>query len=339
MATPQRLVRLNGQASGRQDATPAHVRFRIRGAKRNGMLNLVVLLAAMSCSPSPVDPQGNVAGGGEIVTPTQEATWDGVLEVDLESFSSTDELRADRKVFATGNLNLDRIHLDKTVAYSEGGLTRSMRYDWTDQGTKSVSIGRGIRLPHEVRELWTEVIIRWSPNFTTCNPADPPCDHKTIFYQVAPDGNYRWAWHMGGGAGEVGPEASINMVSPRAEIHGGNDGRSTWGLVAVSRKYPSVQMVKANPYFDGQWHVLRLHAKHSSDSKTYDARMRLWIDGVLIYDTDEMQRVAGAPGFATLDNTRIRAILLGRNKDKGLDSGTESMWIGRVRAYKTDPGW
>jgi hypothetical protein len=98
-------------------------------------------------------------------------------------------------------------------------------------------------------------------------------------------------------------------------------------------------MVKANPYFDGQWHVLRLHAKHSSDSKTYDARMRLWIDGVLIYDTDEMQRVAGAPGFATLDNTRIRAILLGRNKDKGLDSGTESMWIGRVRAYKTDPGW
>jgi hypothetical protein len=67
--------------------------------------------------------------------------------------------------------------------------------------------------------------------------------------------------------------------------------------------------------------------------------MRLWIDGKIIYDTKELEANHGSPRFSTNDDTRIRAILIGRNKDKGLDSGTESMWVGRVRAWRDDPGW
>jgi hypothetical protein len=261
-----------------------------------------------------------------------------VLEVNLESFSSTEELRADRKIFPTGNLNVDLVHLDKQVAFEAGGLSRSMRYDWVDQGTKTVSIGRGIELPERVRELWAEVVIRWSPNFTSCNPKEPPCDHKTMFYQVTPDGNYRWSVHVGGGAGEAGPETNVTIFSPSGHVEG-TDRNNGWGLPSVVRSHRSIEMVNANQYYDGDWHVMRFHAKHSTDSKTHDGRMRLWMDGELLYDTEEMRREHGAPGFATDDDTKIRAILLGRNKDKGLDQGTESMWIGRVRAYKTDPGW
>jgi hypothetical protein len=300
------------------------------------MINLILLLASISCTQSPVSPQSNVSGGGGVV-PT-DTTWDGVLEVNLESFSSTEELRADRETFPTGNLNVDLVHLDKNIAYTQGGLTQSMRYDWVDQGTNSVSIGRGIELPARVRELWAEVVIRWSPNFTPCNPKDPPCDHKTLFYQVTPDGNHRWAVHVGGGAGEGGPNANVTIFSPKGRVEGtGRD--DGWGIPLVAREHAGIELVNANQYYDGEWHVLRFYAKHSTDSKTYDGRMSLWMDGELLYDTDQLRERYGAPGFATEDGTMIRAILLGRNKDKGLDKGTESMWIGRIRAYKTDPGW
>jgi hypothetical protein len=102
---------------------------------------------------------------------------------------------------------------------------------------------------------------------------------------------------------------------------------------------PKPKMDVANKYFDEQWHVLRLHAKNSTDVNTYDARMRLWMDGVLLYDSEQLRQQYGAPGFSTNDGATIRAILLGRNKDKGLNIGTESVWIGRVRAWRQDPGW
>ena len=339
MATPHRFVRTGGQALDAKNRLAFRDNRAVRDKRRrNSMINLILLLAMISCSQSPVAPQGNVAGDGGVVSPPSDTTWDGVLEINLESFSSTDELRADRRTFPTGNLNVDHVHLDKSVAFTEAGLTRSMRYDWVDQGTKSVSIGRGIELPVRVKELWTEVVIRWSPNFTPCHPQDPPCDHKTLFYQVTPDGNYRWSVHVGGGAGEGGPNAHVTIFTPKGHLEG-TDSNGGWGLPAIARSHKSIEMVNANQYYDGKWHILRLHAKHSTDGRTHDGRMRLWIDGELLYDTEKMRQEHGAPGFATEDGTVIRAILLGRNKDKGLDKGTESMWIGRVRAYKTDPGW
>jgi len=278
------------------------------------------------------------------VTPgaTPDTSWIGGLEVNLESFGTTEDLRADRKVFAVENLNLDHVYLDTDVAYTEGGLTRSMRYDWTNQGTQSLSIGRGIKLPHNVSEIWTEVVIRWSPNFTSCHPTDPPCDHKTLFLQVSPDGNNRWSVHVGGGAGEGGPNSSVTVFSPKGHLEGKDQSEfHSWSLPTILRTYDTAEteLVNANQFFDGNWHVLRFHAKHSTDSRTFDGHMQLWIDGKLLYDTELMRLNFGTPGFSTVDGTQITAILLGRNKDKGLDSGTESMWIGRVRAFKEDPGW
>jgi hypothetical protein len=101
----------------------------------------------------------------------------------------------------------------------------------------------------------------------------------------------------------------------------------------------AVELEVANDYFDEEWHVLRLHAKHSSSPDAFDGRMRLWLDYNLLYDSKQLTDQFGAPGFATKAGARIRAILIGRNKDKGLDKGTESVWIGRVRAWKEDPGW
>lgn len=337
MARPRGLVQAGPHATGTNGHAARCVLKGVRQTKKSLMLNLILLVLAMNCSPSPVDPQGSVAGDGGLIPGPVEAdtSWNGGIEVDLESFSSTEQLRADRSVFAVENLGLDHVFLDSDVAFTEGGLTRSMRYDWTDQGTKAISVGRGIRLPSPVPELWVEVAIRWSPNFTSCNPAKPPCDHKTLFLQVTPDMNGRWEVHFGGGAGETGPEANVTMGAASGRVEDDPDD-SRWYLSDLPWPRP---YVGANQYYDGQWHVIRLHAKHSTTEDTFDGRMRLWVDGQLLYDTRQLEQTHGSPRFSTRDGTAIHGILLGRNKDKGLDSGTESMWIGRVRAFKDDPGW
>lgn len=242
-----------------------------------------------------------------------------VVDLDFELYANTTALRDAKLDFGGGaeDLGLNKIFLDENVAFP--GLTKSMRYDWVNQGTGSVSIGRGIDLPSEARELWVEIPIRWSTNFTTCNPADPPCDHKTLFLQVSPDGNGRWDIHFGGG-GAPGPTAWVVVSSP-------------WGRVEGDSGEPKFQTSTgqaANEYFDGQWHIVRWHVRHSTNVDTMNGLIELWVDGVLL---------GSYSGFSTNTGTRIRRILVGRNKDKGLDSGTESMWTGRVRAWDTDPGW
>ena len=284
-----------------------------KGRSRMTMLNVILLISAMSCQSSPVDPSRDVQSGGSQVSP--DGVW---VDVDLESFETTEELRADRKVFPIENLSLDQVFLDRDVAYTAGGLTRSMRYDWTDQGPHSQSVGRGIRLPENVEELWVEVVIRWSRNFTTCHPDDPPCGHKTLFLQVAPDLNGRWEFKFGA-CGGPGPTAPLHVAAPPgADFENGKD--------RLTQCYHD-----AFQYFNEQWHVVRIHAKHSTDVETPDAELDFWVDGELIGSYRNR--------FSTGTGTSIRGILLGRNKDKGLDKGTESMWIGRVRAWRTDPGW
>ena len=267
-----------------------------------------------------------------ISTASQGPPW---VELNFEKYASTEELRSAKPDFQNGaeDLGLDKIFLDSGVGF--GSYSRSMRYDWVNQGTSSVSIGRGVLLPEPVDELWAEVAIRWSKNFTSCHPEDPPCDHKTLFLQVTPDMNGRWEVHVGGGAGEVGPEAMITMGAARGRVEGRpDDSRWYTGDIPWPRPY-----VGANQFYDEQWHVVRLHAKNSTNVDTFDGRMRLWVDGNLVYDTRQLEAEYGSPRWSTNDGVKMRAILLGRNKDKGVDSGTESMWIGSVRAWREDPGW
>jgi len=269
-----------------------------------------------------------------ISTASQIPPW---LDLNFEKYGSTEELRAAETDFLNGveDLGIENIFLDTSLGYQGGGLSRSMRYDWVDQGASTRSIGRGVLLPEPVDEVWVELALRWSENFTTCHPENPPCDHKTFFLQVTPDLNYRWSVHFGGGAGEAGPETNITIAAPRGKVIGFPDAVA-WQMYTIPYPRP---YTGANQYFDGAWHIVRLHVKHSTDVDTYNARIQLWVDGRLTYDTDVLQSEYGAPAFSTATGTKVRAILLGRNKDKGLDSGTESMWIGRVRAWRDDPGW
>ncbi len=272
----------------------AHLRF---------VVALSTILGGFSCESDPEQP---VAESNEERPAT--APW---FEQNFEVYGSTDELRGDcaRWFNCSEDLGKDGIFLDGDVAYTEGGLTRSMRYEWVNQGCSSVNRGRGLQLPEPTRELWVEIVVRWSENYTAANAACPPPAHKLIFGQVEPDGNFRWAllWHATGG--------NQVLESPR------------------NPEGESIQEVTGEPsarYHDGAWHILRMQWRHSSDEATRDAVFRFWIDRQLIHTMD---------GFATKKGLATRAVLIGRNKDKGQDSGVESLWIGRIRVWNTDPGW
>jgi hypothetical protein len=80
---------------------------------------------------------------------------------------------------------------------------------------------------------------------------------------------------------------------------------------------------------DGAWKTLRLHMRQGLNS---DSRFDVWVPELNFHWYEEgWTEVSTVEGF--------NAILFGRNKDKGQNTGTESIWVGRCRVYTVDPGW
>lgn len=236
--------------------------------------------------------------------PPSKPAW---FEFDPSTFKDTATLRAACSSFdnCIEDLGIQNIFFDSTTGYD--GRKGAMRYDWTNQGCNSRSVGRALRLPSKVTEVWVEFAIRWSTNFLSYNAKCPPGAHKLFFGSVTPDLNGRWAIHWGQQSPPLGISAEwAGNLGDTPQFHNGQQ------------------------YWDGNWHVVRVHWKHSTNSTSKDGRYQMWIDGKKVYDNTTLSTPTG---------TAIHSLALGRNKDKGLDTGTESLWWGLVRAWNTDPGW
>ncbi|NIR01351.1 MAG: hypothetical protein GTN78_14325, partial [Gemmatimonadales bacterium] len=257
----------------------------------------------------PVDSTGSTTF--EVNCTSNSGPW---LERTYEGYADTDAYRNDSCANwhnCSQDLGLGRQFIDSADPFP--GLTKSVRYDWVDQGCSSISVGRGVAVPELAREIWVEIVIKFSPNYRSHNPACPPPDHKIVFGQIVPDGFGRFQFKM--------RTSSANMHMGPIWSPPLNSGFTGDRKIAIG---PS-ELV------DGQWHRLGLRWKFSSDDQTADGRVDEWLDGV--YRGGE---VATVPHDAVL---RLGAVLLGRNKDKGQDAGTESLWIARLRVWRTDPGW
>lgn len=291
---------------------------------------------ASNCSVGGTNPRTVSVVEGDTASTTFDVTCentgpapDPAKTVTFEQYGSTDDLRQDCAVFqdCLEDLGLagpqGGIYLDEGVGYSAAGLTKSMRYDWVDQGCTSISRGRGVALPSDREEVWFELVVRWSTNFTSDNPDCPPADWKSYFGQVVPDGSGRF---------QLKWTRDVRMAAPRGDVD-----PTSVSVLGNAVNNTSSDPVKArvrfglNPadYFDEQWHVIRVHWKAASTAGSDDGMMELWVDGVYM---------GGLADFETND-VSLRALLLGRNKDKGVDSGVESYWLGRLRIWNQDPGW
>ena len=245
---------------------------------------------------------------------------DPILNLNFEKYATTSELIEDCATFLCYEDSDDgenrSMTLDASVGY--GLLTRSMRYDYMHggDGCNSITNTRSVGFPRS-EEVWIEVAVRWSANFTTTNYACPPNDHKLIFGGTTQGNTYRWQLKVGA---DSGPD---HTVSVRAA------GRNT-----AENDERRVSGIRASDLWDGEWHIVRLHWKHSSPANTgANGAQELWIDGELLYsETGITNRTdSGAQDY-------INGIALGRNKDDGPGGVLMSLWWGYAKVWTQDPG-
>lgn len=231
------------------------------------------------------------------------------FERTFESYADTTALRAATADFMNGaeDLNLGSIFLETSVVL--GGYTKAMRYDFVNQGDASVSVGRGIAVSPTQKEIWVEIYAATNAVYTTVD-ADPQHAHKLWFAQFTPDLNGRFSltWGHGGTGNDIVTEHPKLNNDP-TEVTTAYDARIHWN--AGYRRH-------------------RLHWKCATDASSSDGVVEVWFE-------DDKPVTRTGLNFGV--NGTIQAILLGRNKDGGVVSGTESFYIGRVRWWYTDPRW
>jgi hypothetical protein len=196
--------------------------------------------------------------------------------------------------------------LDPTVGYGTG--TKSLRVDFQDMTangsrcTDYTPAEPNLNLPSSVTNVWVEIVVMFTPNFTTISPGGWSCTsgnaYKILFGRVTPSGVFE---------NIVGSSSSGQAL----ETNYPGSGSTTW---------PDVTL------FDGQWHVLRYHFKADAAGAGV---LTWWVDGVVKVNQTGLTMPAG---------TVIYGLGLGRNLNHG-PAALQSVRWGRVSAYTTDPGW
>ena len=251
-----------------------------------------------------------------------------ILEVDFESYGNTAELLSDcQATGGTWNCNEDfattNIIVDPAVAPPIAGLTKSMRYAYIHDGNgcNSRTVSRQVDFPNE-QEVWAEFYVRWSANFTTSNAACAPNDHKLIFGDTWGGLSGRWGLLVGEGSP---PFHVVKVERPLSPTEG-----------MLGSYNPNVQTIAANGnLWDGNWHIIRLHYRHSTTTSSNDGAMKLWIDGTLHHDEFGFNTTTeGTPGEPDF----LEGFTIGSTKNDGPPGIEMFIWWGRIQVYTSDPG-
>jgi hypothetical protein len=198
-----------------------------------------------------------------------------------------------------------------------------MKYTFPSRSNSSsrcsdFTVGRDLLLPSYVpnqlsgeRELWIEVVAKFSPNFRTRAPAEWNCNS-------APD--YKWLFGLIFAGGRF--ELKIGQQGDRITVGGPPGGINEQRITGLS----------APQVWDGQWHVYRLHWRFPSGRDAADGAIEVWIDGRQVYARTGLRADARYAG------DRIYALGLGRNLNQG-PAEDMALWWGRVAVWRENPGW
>ena len=217
--------------------------------------------------------------------------------------------------------------IDTTTGYN--GRRHSLRYDYyVADSTASQTITRDLDFFNDFGlgrqlEIWTEFAIRYNTDFMTDPPGseNAPGDHKLFFGGTQQSATYRWQLKVGSNS------------NPNNGVGGGHAGTNT------STTYFTGRTAQNTFWNDGEWHLVRIHWKHSDPANATNAIQEYWIDGDSVF---------AETGFATIssDSTAgeprvdsITGFSLGKNKDDGPSAKLISLWWGYIKVWTSDPGW
>jgi hypothetical protein len=254
---------------------------------------------------------------------TTPALSDPMVMEDFSTYTSTANLISDpRGIYLLGEDNgTSQITLDTDVGY--GTSSQSMRYTYVYTGANAAdaqTVCRIIGLPRDVPEIWAEVAVRWSTNFSV-DSGDGSYAHKLLF-GVVRDLNYRWALDFPGGGG--GTSATLEVPGTANDDYHTN--------------------VNVRDYWDGKWHLLRVHWRSPSNDTSPDGLYEWWIDGLKqpegrTYGGNDTSHFISANRDGSGKRITTYGMALGRNKDDGAPNTTMHLWWGRIRIWESNPGW
>ena len=128
------------------------------------------------------------------------------MSEDFSAYSSTTNMLADPLgLYSVAEDNTtSQMALDRSTGANIDGLNlaQSMRYDYNAPGCSTQSVGRNLTLPSATSEVWVEVYMKFSSNFTTrnVNGCSTPPDFKALFGRLT-GLNCRVELHVGGASG------------------------------------------------------------------------------------------------------------------------------------------
>lgn len=253
------------------------------------------ITVAVACGGSS-GPRSAGGGGG--------SAW--LLE-DFSTYSSTADFLSDpRKIYSTAeDENTGQMTLDKSTGVNIDGynLPQSVRYDYGAPGCVSQTVERNLVLPTTVKEIWFELYLKFSINFTTKDSSGctTPPDFKMFFLRIDEAigrGAVRWG-------SQTPPEVTVE-IGNAVDLY-------TGAFISA--------------YSDNQWHRVRGHWLLNGANSVIE----LNIDGTTVYDNKALNAGGTDPHFY--------GVSLGRNLDQGVPAGTMSEWWGRVALFNANPGW
>jgi hypothetical protein len=247
---------------------------------------------AVRPEPQPPPVQAPRDAAAAVAPPADPSVW---LVEDFRAYRSVDELMASPRYLRQEDANPRGIQLGPD----------GMVYAWPAKpgNCRDFSIGRNLRFPETVPEVWVELEVRFSPTFRTiaggCQGRSNP-DYKFLFGLVP--GNGRFALKLG----TYGSEWSLETPD-QGVFWQGQGSRAVW---------------------DGQFHTYRFHWMVSSRPGVADGEVAFWLDGRLIHRATRL----------VINRAGIQGLGLGRNMNQGPDVATDITWrIVRVRTQ--NPGW
>ena len=133
----------------------------------------------------------------------------------------------------------------------------------------------------------------------------------------------RWAFYVGA---DSPPTHSLQVERPNAT--GGTGG------YYLNQNSPSVTPPQL---WNGAWHTVRLHIRHSTTATSNDGVLQVWINGVLKHNesgfsTPRPSAEGGGPDA-------LSGFSFAHNKDDGPPNVDMYLWWGPIRVYTVNPGW
>ena len=243
-------------------------------------------------------------GGGSTKSITSGGGGTPLLEEDFSEYSGTANMLADpRGIYSvTEDVLTTQMALDQSVGY--GSSSKSMRYDFPDRTgdggrCTDFTIGRNMKFPSNLTEVWVEVVAKFDNTFTTVAPGAWGCTSAAAYKFIL-------------------PRTDVSRFQLVAGIFG-----TSYTFGYPGNEEPADWAMEWTP-FDGQWHTYRLHVKCGNGT----GLATLWVDGVKLRDFENVTTTA----------SDIYGLALGRNVNQGPDH-LQSMWWGKVTIWDQDPQW